>query len=405
MPLGIFLHAALRNVLRSPRRSIVIVLTIAWGVFFLGVFHAFNTGLLNSVKENTIHARYGHGQINTAGYLANVYERPWEHWIDDYQPLRRELAQAGIAGEVFPRVTFAALLTNDKTNLAAVGQGIDAAAEAKFFNLLNVEEGKTLEGEEKGVLLGAGLAKSLGRKVGDPVTVLTNTLEGSLNGVDLTVTGIFHTGSPDLDESLFRMQLTTAQSLLATDKVETVSIGLANERDWPRVADVVKRDFPALEATPFNVVDKVNYQQFVDWLKSQFGVIEIIVLTLVLLGILNNVATGVLERKQEIGCLKANGDTTLDVLGMITFESLLLGIAGTLLGAALVVFLVHGALRNGFTMPPTPGLTRPSHMVLAIQPAKLLETCVAPLVVTLLAAVMAGMRVARMPIAEALRAS
>jgi len=241
-------------------------------------------------------------------------------------------------------------------------------------------------------------------KIGDRLTVLTNTLEGSLNGVDLTVTGIFHNGSPELDDTLFRMQLGQAQQLLQTDKVETVSVGLVDERAWPRVEAVVARDFPALEAAPFNVVDHVNYQQFVDWLKSQFGVIEIIILTIVLFGILNNVSTGVLERKQEIGCLKANGDTAADVLGMVALEALVLGVIGAAVGALLVVVLVY-ALRAGFDMPPTPGLTRPSHMVLAIEPAKLLETCVTPVVVAVVAAVLAGLRVARMPIAEALRSA
>ena len=41
------------------------------------------------------------------------------------------------------------------------------------------------------------------------MTVLTNTLEGSLNGVDLTVTGFSSgPGRPGVDDSLFRMQLT-----------------------------------------------------------------------------------------------------------------------------------------------------------------------------------------------------
>ena len=152
-------------------------------------------------------------------------------------------------------------------------------------------------------------------------------------------------------------------------------------------------------------MDKVNYQQSVEWLRAQFAVIEVIILALVLLGILNNVSTGVLERKQEIGCLKANGDAPSDVLGMITLEALLVGIAGTLLGVALMFLVINGALRGGFMLPPVPGLTIDSHVVLEIHGAKLIETCAAPLLVTLLAAVLAGLRVARMPIAEALRAT
>jgi putative ABC transport system permease protein len=400
------LRVALRNVLRSPRRTLAILATMVFGVFFLGTFHAFNAGLLGGVKNNTIHARYGDGQINTAGYRDKIYERPWEHWIDDYAKLHDALMASGAVAQVFPRITFGAIVTNgaNTTTISAVGQGVDGVAESSFFTLLNVEQGAPLGSEEKGALVGVGLARSLGLKIGDRLTVLTNTLEGSLNGVDLTVTGIFHNGSPELDDTLFRMQLGQAQQLLQTDKVETVSVGLVDERAWPRVEAVVARDFPALEAAPFNVVDHVNYQQFVDWLKSQFGVIEIIILTIVLFGILNNVSTGVLERKQEIGCLKANGDTAADVLGMVALEALVLGVIGAAVGALLVVVLVY-ALRAGFDMPPTPGLTRPSHMVLAIEPAKLLETCVTPVVVAVVAAVLAGLRVARMPIAEALRSA
>ena len=400
------LRVALRNVLRSPRRTLAILATMVFGVFFLGTFHAFNAGLLDGVKSNTIHARYGHGQIDTAGYREKIYERPWEHWIEDYPKLHDALVASGAVKQVFPRVTFGAIVTNgaNTTTISAVGQGVDGAAESDFFSLLHVEQGAPLGSEEKGALVGIGLARSLGLHVGDRLTVLTNTIEGSLNGVDLTVTGIFHNGSPELDDALFRMQLGEAQTLLETTKVETVAVGLAEERDWPRVEAVVAHDFPALEAAPFNVVDHVNYQQFVDWLKSQFGVIELIILMIVLFGIMNNVSTGVLERKQEIGCLKANGDTAANVLGMVALEALVLGVIGALVGALLVFVLVY-ALRAGFDMPPTPGLTRPSHMVLSIDPRKLAETCVAPIFVAVAAALLAGLRVARMPIAEALRSA
>ncbi|HEY2510819.1 MAG TPA: FtsX-like permease family protein [Polyangiaceae bacterium] len=398
-------RAAFRNVLRSPRRTLTVLTVMTFGVVFLGLFRGFNGGLLDTVKDSAIHARYGHGQIDEKGYLERVYEKPWDHWIRDYAPLEKALAASGVPLQLFPRVTFAAMLTNEKTNIAAVGQGVNGAAEAGFFRLLHVDQGKTLEGEENGVLLGSGLAKALDRKVGDRVTVLTNTLQGSLNGVDLTVTGIFTTGAADLDEGLFRMQLATAQSLLETDRVEAVSVGLAHEGDWPKVADLVARDFPALEATPFNVIDKVNYQQFVDWLKSQFGAVQFVVLLIVLLAIFNNVSTGILERKQEIGCLKANGEAASDVLGLVTLEAAILAVSGAVLGAVILIAIIHGALRHGFTMPPTPGVTRATQMVLNLPPRALFEVCVGPAAVAVIAAILAGLRVARMPIAEALRAS
>ncbi len=41
------------------------------------------------------------------------------------------------------------------------------------------------------IILGKGLAESIDAKVGDTVTLLTQTVNGQLNGADLTVAGIF----------------------------------------------------------------------------------------------------------------------------------------------------------------------------------------------------------------------
>ncbi|MFN8370434.1 MAG: hypothetical protein U0T83_07395 [Bacteriovoracaceae bacterium] len=38
---------------------------------------------MNQYRKNTIHARYGHGQLNLKEYRKQIYEKPWEHWIDN----------------------------------------------------------------------------------------------------------------------------------------------------------------------------------------------------------------------------------------------------------------------------------------------------------------------------------
>ena len=90
-------------------------------------------------------------------------------------------------------------------------------------------------------------------------------------------------------------------------------MGLANQGDWPRVAAIV----PRLPRAGGDAVQRRGQghelQQSVEWLRAQFAVIEVIILALVLLGILNNVSTGVLDSEHEIGCLKANGDAPSDV--------------------------------------------------------------------------------------------
>jgi putative ABC transport system permease protein len=394
---------SLRNLSRNPRRTLAILLTVAMGSGSIFIFRGFNNGIMNQYLFNTVHSRFGHGQINQKGYREKVFEKPWEQWMVDYQAVESRLMQIPGVLQLFPRIEFYALLTNGQITVSGKGQGIEGGRESKFFTSLNVVEGKTLDKEPDGVVLGLGLARALDLKVGDPVTVLANTIYGSMNGVDLTVTGIFHTGSKDFDDVVFRLPLKQTQVLLDTDKVESVAIGLNEVQDWEGVAESVAREFSNLEVTPFAVLDKVYYQHSVDWLDSQFGVIQIIILTIVILGIFNSVSTSILERKQEIGNLRANGESRFDVFKLLFFEGSVLGAIGAVLGIVIALAINSIFLRNGILMPPAPGLTRQFQVMIEFQVMQAVWSFVLGFLSALLATVVAGVRVAKLPIGEALR--
>src|SRR5476649_2213163 len=74
-------NLAVRNLSRNLRRTVAVVLTVAVGAGSLFVFDGFNAGIMNQYRENTIHARFAHGQVNEKGYRDQVYEKPWEHWM------------------------------------------------------------------------------------------------------------------------------------------------------------------------------------------------------------------------------------------------------------------------------------------------------------------------------------
>jgi putative ABC transport system permease protein len=388
-------RAALRNLLRNVRRTLAVLLTVAVGTASLFLFHGFNAGIMNQYRDNTIRARYGH----------RAFDKPWEHWIAYGPGLRDEIARAPGVREVFPRVTFAGILTNGRVDVSGVGQGIDGEAEARFFTTLNVVDGAPLGAEPDGIVLGQGLARALDVRPGDRVTVLASTLRGTMNGVDLTVTGVFHTGAKEFDDSVFRVPLAQAQALLDTDRVETIALGLRALDDWDAAASAIVAAHPDLEATSFAKLDEVYYQHSVDWLKAQFGVIQIIILTIVLLGIFNTISTAVLERKQEIGDLRANGESSLDVLALLALEGALLGVLGALLGLALGLAVVHGVIPHGIVMPAAPGITRQFAVRIELQPSMALATFAMGTCAALVATVLAALRVARLPIGEALRAT
>ena len=89
--------------------------------------------------------------------------------------------------------------------------------------------------EPDAVLVGAGLAKSMHVKPGDYLTLMTTTVAGSLNAMDVRVAGIFMTGVKEYDDRAVKMPIAGAQQLLQTKKVEKLLVFLNNTDDTAAV--------------------------------------------------------------------------------------------------------------------------------------------------------------------------
>jgi putative ABC transport system permease protein len=393
------------NLFRNRRRTLAILMTISLGTGVLFSFKGFINGVLNQYRESTIHAHYGHGQINTQGYRETVYAKPWEHWIENFDQIQEFLNNHQAVEHVFPRNNFPALLKKGSVTVIGYGNGILAEKEAEFFNTLTIEHGTALKNELNGMVIGLGLAKALDVKPGDRVTAVVNAIDGKMNEEEFVVTGIFHTGSLDFDNRIFRVQLSKAQALLKNSKIELISLGLKNHEDWKSFSVDFQKAFPDLETTSFDILDKVYYQHSVDWLHAQFSVIQVIILSIVVLGIFNSISASILERKQEIGNFRANGESIIDVMKLIIAEGIFLGLLGSALGISLAFFVMKVFLDNGLLMPPGPGLTRPFYISFQFEWLMVYTTVLLNAGAAVIASFLAGMRVARMPIAQALRSS
>lgn len=391
------------NLFRNYRRTIAILLTVALGTGVLFAFSGFIHGVLNQYKENTIHSHYGHGQITTKNYRETAFSEPWEHWISNEAEATEYLLSQNVVEHVFPRVNFPALLKKGKNTANGYGHGIKAEKEASFFHGLTLEIGEPLLNQEKGILLGKGLAKALDAHPGDDITLLVNATDGTMSQLEFTVSGIFHTGSVEFDNRVFRIQIGQAQSLLKTNLIELIAVGLKNDSDWDSLAQSIEKKFPDLEAVSFAVLDKIYYQHSVDWLSAQFNVIQFIILSIVLLGIFNSISTSILERKQEIGNFRANGESVMDVMKLIVLEGVFLGLLGSFLGTGFAFVFLKTFLDNGIMMPPGPGLSRPFYMSFEFEWIMVYKTLALTSISAIIASLLAGIRVVRMPIAKALR--
>jgi putative ABC transport system permease protein len=404
-PSILFATSALRNLRRNVRRTLAVLLTVACGTGILYVYHGFNTGIMNQYRENAVHAFAGHGVVMPKGYRGQTFERPWEHWFAGAGEVQAKLAAIPGVTQVFPRVTVTGLLTNGRMTVTGRGLGVSGPAEAGFFTALNVEEGHNFTTEPDGILLGKGLARALAAHPGDHVTLMATTVDGTMNAEDFTVTGIFHTGSKFVDDVLFRIPIERAQALLATDRIESFGIGLADTWGWRPVAAAITRDLPAVEPVAFEEIDRLYYQNAVDFLAAQYRVMQLIILAIVVMGILSTITASVLERKQEIGNYRANGESTRDVMRLLLVEAVALGATGGALGVLLALFIVHVAIPHGVLMPPAPGLTRQFYVRVELQSVEGWRAFGIGIVACAIGTALAGWKVNKLSIAEALRST
>jgi putative ABC transport system permease protein len=399
----VLIRLALRNVFRNRRRSMYALATVAMGAMGLFVFMGFNRGLMNQYRANTIHARWGYGQLYVQGYRGQAHARPWEKWIERPKEVMDTLRALPGVLDLFPRVTIGAMLVAGERAVAGQGEGIDGVAEARFFDQLNYVEGGDFKDLPDGIVLGQGLAQGLGLHTDDEVLLVVRDSKMAIRSAKVIVTGVFHTGSHEFDSRAFRAPIAIAQRLLGTDRVESISVSLPGIDAWPTFAGAAKAALPGLEAIPFDELDKVYYRHAVDWLDAQFGFIRCIILLVVFLGIFNVISMTVMERTAEIGTLRASGDSRSEIALGHVLEAIVLGVLGGTVGVLAGCALSAGPLHGGVAMPPAPGITRSFRIFIALgfrDAMQVLSLCAITAVVGCLVPVW---RATRIPITEALR--
>ncbi|MBI4347529.1 MAG: ABC transporter permease [Elusimicrobia bacterium] len=391
-----------RNLFRNPRRTAASLATVGLGAAGLLIYQGFNEGIMNQYRENVIRVRYGHGQLFPKGYRDRAHGNPREEWIKDPDTVETVLLSIPEVKQVFARASFYSFLTKGPVRMAAKGEGVQWKKEPAFFTSMNFEAGGDLSGPGQ-IILGRGLANSLGAKPGDKIRLMSQTVEGDINDVGVVVAGIFHTGAQDFDSGVFRVDIETAQELLKTKRVELFTLRNTGIEAWPAVVKAVGEKLPDLEAVPYDELDKVYYKNAVAFLNAQFAFIRVIMLFIVALGIFNTITVGMLERAPEIGALRANGEPRRRLFGVLMRENALLGVLGGALGIGLAVLMDQTILSRGIPMPPGPGITRHFLIFLEIQPSHFVQAMLLPMLATVLSGLWPVTRLLRQGIPALLR--
>jgi putative ABC transport system permease protein len=234
-----------------------------------------------------------------------------------------------------PRIKFGVLLDYMGKNKPIIGVGIDPLKEEKILGLSKkMVAGRVVNIGAREVNIGARFAKELGLKIGDTFTVITQTSGGSLSGMNLKVVGIFSLGAASIDGRTFFLPLDKAQELLDLEgKATEIIVILKDPGESRAFAAAAQKMIPkGLTARPWQ--DNGVLYFYIAIARYIYMGIYALILILASFTILNAMFMAVMERKREIGMMKAMGMKAREVVRMIVLEALLLGIGASLAGAA-----------------------------------------------------------------------
>ena len=399
------IHLAARNLRRNTKRTLVAVLTVACGVIAYLLAGGFINWVFESMREGTIHSQLGHIQIVRPGYFEKGIADPYAFLLPERSAELQTIEQMPGFEVLAPRLAFFGLISHDETTIAFVGEGVDPEREKPIGTALVISTGQDLAtANDKAVLLGDGLAASMGVKVGDTVVLLTTAASGSPSAVEVVVAGTFFTSSKEYDDVAMRFPIAQARKLMKVSGSTSWVVLLDQTERTAQSAAYLAASLPAsrFEVVPWSVLADF-YNKTVVLFSKQVSVVKLIIGLIIVLTISNTQTMSVLERTTEIGTSLAIGQKRRTVLCMFVCECLLIGIAGGVLGVSLGFVLASAISAIGIPMPPPPGMSSGYVGRILVTPGLSFDALVLALLATFLASVVPAWKASRMNIVDALR--
>ncbi len=384
----------------------VSVLGIALGVAALIIVLSVMNGFQKEVRDRML-AAIAHVEVFDVNGAA----------LPDWQAVAAAAGQHPQVRAAAPYVVQQALVAHGEEMRGAVVRGIVPAEEAKVTPLAGLMQGtldKLTPGSWK-VAIGAQLARSLGVRAGDPITLVTPSGQLTPAGVtprfkQVTVAGVFEVGHYQYDSTFVFMNLDDAARLFRTDGPVGVQLRLADPNQARGVAAELQqgleinlrvRDWTRSNAEWFDAVQIEKRMMFI---------ILTLIVAVAAFNLVSTLVMTVTDKQSDIAILRTLGASPGSVMGIFMVQGAAAGVIGTLSGVGLgalvaynidvIVPFIESLLQTSF-LPPSIYLI--SKMPSDPRMSDILPIGAISLVLAFVATLYPSWRASRVQPAEALR--
>jgi lipoprotein-releasing system permease protein len=268
--------------------------------------------------------------------------------LPDWRAARTAALQTPGVRAAVPYIEAQSMLANGPRVVGSAIRGIDPAEEQRTAGLADRIIAGRLDALVAGgyrIILGSALAEELGVKLGDTVVVIapegTATPDGLMPRMRrFTIAGLFESGMYEFDRGLALVHIADAARLYRLG--EQVS-GVRLELDDAFRAPTLVRDLALKLGGGFFVSDwtrnHANFFRSIELTKSLMFVILLMIVGVAAFNIVATLVMIVKEKQADIAILRTLGAGPRNILATFAVQGTLIGLVGTLAGAALGVLI------------------------------------------------------------------
>lgn len=267
--------------------------------------------------------------------------------VEDYNTLISRISSETKVTEIAPFTINKGVISTKKNNIVAFVKGVD---DKKISGLSDVKEKTTLgdfefrdNDEFGGIVLGNSLAAKLEARVLDTISVMSPVgMEKALTQIvtpktqKFIVRGIFDANNRDYDKLYSFISVPKSQSLY--DLKNAVN-GVEFRIDDIDNSENVKQKLLGALGEGYRVNTWYNMHEDLYSVMKVERWTAFIVLSLIIavasFSIVGSLTMTVIEKKRDIGILKAMGTKNSGIMKIFMFEGILIGVYGTILGSIL----------------------------------------------------------------------
>ncbi len=350
---GLSFRLAWRNIWRHKRRTWLTALAMIFSNVLLVFMISLQFGSYEMMINNSLRMLSGQVQVQMDGYLD---EQKMRQVIAGIDHLAGAIRQRVKGVNVAARASAFVLVSSEERSFGAQLLGVQPGHEGGVSTIPGlVKHGRYLDDTGAAeIVIGSVMARNLKAGVGDELTFLGSGRDGSFAAGVLTVVGVFHSGSQDLDRGLAEVPLGYFQEAfamrgsghviaLATDELDSVSATLAAL--GPVIAEhdgLVALDWEELMP---GLKQAIQADMTSAWF--MYGVLII----LVAFSVLNTQLMSVLERTREFGMIMALGIRPRKLVSLVLLETLMMALLGFLIGMFLGFLVTAYYAHTGFAYP------------------------------------------------------